>query len=184
MIRRSYTCGTLSDMRIRTVFPLLLPLLILSLLVACGGDDDDSSSTPSATTTKAASATGTPTEEPTATPEDTGPTPTPQLIATPARTLPADADVLALLVLDVLTFLTQEVPGQAPVAVPCSSFEEEEAIIDCTAEGQGRIALDPPPSGGTNWACRALLRPADNTLFAASCVPSEGTTAFFYSVEP
>lgn len=168
-------------MRIRFLFPLILPLIVLSFVLACGDDDGDSTPTPSPSPSAEASAS--PTEGASPTPGDETPTPTSPVVATPSRSIPASADHVALAVLNVVVFLSEPpISGGVPQAVPCP-YDATDGIIDCTEEGYGQIALDPVPTGADEWECRALLTPAEE-LFAASCTATDSSGLFWmYSVE-
>jgi hypothetical protein len=73
------------------------------------------------------------------------------------------------------TFGTSEA---IPVECP---YDSQDAIIDCSTQGYGRIAVDPAPTGAADWVCRALLTP-DNRLVAASCTGTTGQAFALYGL--
>jgi hypothetical protein len=93
--------------------------------------------------------------------------------------LPA-ADHAAIGVYDVIAFYQQAVGNAVPTPVECTGVDLEQGIIDCVAQGYGTIAVDPLPTGGSNWRCAAQLDPAGK-LFAASC--NGQTVGFIWAIQ-
>lgn len=151
-------------------FLLLLLLPVLLLAAACGGDDDDSStSTPTENETESPAPTRSPT--PTATEqeaEDTGTAtesvpPTPFETEAPTTRPGVTADRFAQNTSDILGVLQ----GVVPENVPCP-YDAAQVVIDCSAEGYGRIALDLEPQGEIT-KCQAVTNPDNDALLAVSC---------------
>jgi hypothetical protein len=171
-------------------FKLLLIALALPALLAfaaCGGDDDSDDPTPEPSRT-AASGTVTPdataTEGPTDAPTDTeAPTSqeTPEPTPTPTRR-PVDYDHYGENITDILGYYNTQFGSGVVVPVPCP-YDVADGVIDCTAEGYGRIALDIEPFGGEVTECRAILSPGGVDLVAASCSTSTPATFFYKIVE-
>lgn len=158
-------------------FLILLVLPALLLFAACGNDDDTSTTTDSgapslsAETSVTASApagstTSTPSPRPTA---DPTPSPTRRDVA---------SDHFGENIGDPISYLATKVTGP-PAAVPCP-FIRAEVVVDCTAEGYGRIAVDIEPVLEVS-ECRALTTTAGD-LIAASCTTVDGAF-YFYKIE-
>jgi hypothetical protein len=151
-------------MRFRTFVPVVITLAAVAVAAACGGDGGSSSVTPTVTAGASASPT-TPPTSPTATSSPQG---TPPLLTTPGRSLPA-ATHIALGVFDAVNFFDQKLHGAVPSSESCDSYDATAGVIDCTSTGFGTIAVDPMPSGATDWQCHVLLTP-DSQLFGANCI--------------
>lgn len=165
----------------RFLIPLLPPALLLA--AACGGDDDggDTAGTPSdtaasraetkdASSTETADATGTRTFQP-----------TPLSTESPIRR-PVAYDHYGENITDILGYYNSKFGNGVAVPVICP-YDPTDIVIDCTAEGYGRIALDIEPFGGDVTECRAMLSPGGAELVAASCNVSTLATFFYKIVE-
>jgi len=164
-------------------FLLLMLLPILMLAGACGGDDDDASSTPTANETESVAASHSPT--PTATDdeaEDTetaspSPSPTPFETEAPTQRSGVTADRFAQNTSDILAVLR----GVIPENVPCP-YDATQVVIDCSAEGYGRIALDLEPQGEITQ-CQAVTNPDNGALIAVSCNTDTPSLWFYRLLE-
>ncbi len=156
----------------------LTPLFLIALLVAaaCSGDDDDDTAKPSSTESPTSTqAEASETEDSSPTPEST----TFVFEVTNSPTKRAVAfDHYAEAVTDILGYYASTFGTGVVEPVPCP-YEEADGVINCTAEGYGRIALDILPTGGVT-ECRALLSPGGD-LVAAGC-STDIPAGYFYKI--
>jgi hypothetical protein len=75
---------------------------------------------------------------------------------------------VALELTDAVTYYERTMGTATPTYVPCP-YDKSLGIVDCSAAGYGKIALDPVPSDSDVWNCKVLLTPA-GVVVVASCL--------------